>query len=102
MVGFAGLTLPTFGGLSGMEVEAIAALLEKGGLPGLLIVGLYLIYRFAPERKVQEPAQQLVEALNTLTKKVDALGDELGDLKDQTIDRLARVETEVKNIKERK
>ena len=28
--------------------------------------------------------------------------DELADLKDQSIDRLARVETEVKNLKERR
>ena len=85
-----------------MEIEAIASLLEKGGLPGLVIAGLYLLYRFGPDRKTEEPAAQLVQALNALTAKVDALGEDLGDLKDQTIDRLARVETEVKNLKERK
>jgi hypothetical protein len=30
------------------------------------------------------------------------LSEELAELREQTIDRLARVETEVKNIKERK
>ncbi len=78
-----------------MEIEAIARLLENGGLPGALIVGLYLIYRFAPDRKAQEPAAQLVEALENLS-------DELTKLREQTIDRLARLETEVKNLKERK
>ncbi len=85
-----------------MDANAIAVLLEKGGLPGLVIAAIVLIWRFAPDRKTPEPAAQVVEVLNSLNKKVDALGDDLSDLRDQTIDRLARVETEVKNIKERK
>ena len=78
-----------------MEIEAISALLEKGGLPGLVIAGILLAWRFAPDRQKPEPAAQMVEAL-------EALRDELADLREQTIDRLARVETEVKNLKERK
>lgn len=85
-----------------MDANAIAVLLEKGGIPGLVIAAIVLIWRFAPDRKTPEPAAQVVEVLNSLSKKVDALGDDLSDLRDQTIDRLARVETEVKNIKERK
>lgn len=85
-----------------MDANAIAVLLEKGGLPGLVIAAIVLIWRFAPDRKTPEPAAQVVEVLNSLNKKVDALGDDLSDLRDQTIDRLARVETEVKNLKERK
>lgn len=84
-----------------MEAE-LFRLLEPYGLPGILLGILYLVWRYAPDRKTPEPAQQVVEALKALTAKVDALGDDLGDLKDQTIDRLARVETEVKNLKERK
>lgn len=85
-----------------MDANTIAVLLEKGGLPGLVLVAIALVWRFAPDRKTPEPAAQVVEVLNALNKKVDALGEDLGDLKDQTIDRLARVETEVKNLKERK
>lgn len=77
------------------DVQTITLLLEKGGLPGLVLVGIYLVWRFAPDRKSPEPAQQVVTALNDLR-------DELADLREQTIDRLARVETEVKNLKERK
>ena len=88
-----------------MEAE-LFKVLEPWGLPGLLVAALIAIWRYAPDRKTPEPAQQVVEALNALraelTAKVDALGDDLGELKDQTIDRLARVETEVKNLKERK
>lgn len=78
-----------------MEIEAIAALLEKGGLPGLVIAGILLAWRFAPDRHKPAPETQMAEAL-------EALRDELVDLREQTIDRLARVETEVKNLKERK
>lgn len=85
-----------------MEAEALTKLLEMGGLPGLVIGILYFIWRYAPDRKTTEPAQQVADLLQGLTKKVDELGHDLGDLKDQTIDRLARVETEVKNLKERK
>ncbi len=78
-----------------MDANAIAVLLEKGGLPGLVVAAIILIWRFAPDRKTPEPAQQVVDALNDLR-------NELSELREQTIDRLARVETEVKNIKERK
>lgn len=77
------------------DANTIAVLLEKGGLPGIVLAAIYLIWRFAPDRKTPEPAQQVVEALNDLR-------DELAELREQTIDRLARVETEVKNLKERK
>lgn len=85
-----------------MEVDAIATLLERGGLPGLIVAALLLAWRFAPDRKAPEPAQQMVEALRALTEKVDALADDVAETREQTIDRLARVETEVKNLKERK
>lgn len=92
-----------------VEIDAISTLLEKGGLPGLVIAAIYLIWRFAPDRKTPEPAAQVVEGINLLAakmaqmeKKVDAIGDDLTGLSDQTIDRLARVETEVKNLKERR
>lgn len=84
------------------ETDAIVTLLEKGGLPGIVLTVIYLVWRFAPDRKTPEPAVQVVEAINSMNRKIDALGEDLGDLKDQTIDRLARVETEVKNLKERK
>lgn len=84
------------------DVTTLALLLEKGGLPGLVLAAIYLVWRFAPDRKTPEPAAQVVEAINSMNRKIDALGEDLGDLKDQTIDRLARVETEVKNLKERK
>ena len=77
------------------ETDAIVTLLEKGGLPGIVLTVIYLVWRFAPDRKTPEPAQQVVTALNDLR-------DELAELREQTIDRLARVETEVKNLKERK
>jgi hypothetical protein len=85
-----------------MDVNAIAVLLEKGGLPGLVVAAIILIWRFAPDRKTPEPAAQVVDAINAMNKKIDALSEELAELREQTIDRLARVETEVKNIKERK
>jgi hypothetical protein len=77
-----------------MDPTTIAVILERGGLPGFILIGLFLIWKYAPERKTPEPAQQVVDAVN-------ALRTELADLKAQTIDRLARVETEIKNIKER-
>ena len=92
-----------------VEIDAITTLLEKGGLPGLVIAVIYLIWRFAPDRKTPEPAAQMVEALNSLRgelrevkSEVAAIKHDVGELSDQTIDRLARVETEVKNLKERK
>ena len=84
-----------------MEAE-IFKLLEPYGVPGLVIAAIIVAYRFAPDRKTPEPAAQVVDAINAMNRKIDALGEDLGDLKDQTIDRLARVETEVKNLKERK
>ncbi len=85
-----------------MEFDAIGTLLDRGGLPGLIVAALLLAWRFSPDRKAHEPAQQMVEALRALTEKVDALADDVAETREQTIDRLARVETEVKNIKERK
>jgi hypothetical protein len=85
-----------------MDVNAIAVLLDKGGLPGLVVAAIILIWRFAPDRKTPEPAAQVVDAINAMNKKIDALSEELAELREKTIDRLARVETEVKNIKERK
>jgi hypothetical protein len=85
-----------------MDVNAISVLLEKGGLPGLVVAVIILIWWVAPDRKTPEPAAQVVDAINAMNKKIDALSEELAELREQTIDRLARVETEVKNIKERK
>lgn len=85
-----------------VEIDAITTLLEKGGLPGLVIAAIYLIWRFAPDRKTPEPAAQVVDALNELKRDIAAIKHDVGELSDQTIDRLARVETEVKNLKERR
>jgi hypothetical protein len=85
-----------------VEIDAITTLLEKGGLPGLVIAAIYLIWRFAPDRKTPEPAAQMVDALNELKRDIAAIKHDVGELSDQTIDRLARVETEVKNLKERR
>lgn len=85
-----------------IEIDAITTLLEKGGLPGLVIAAIYLIWRFAPDRKTPEPAAQVVDALNELKRDIAAIKHDVGELSDQTIDRLARVETEVKNLKERR
>jgi hypothetical protein len=88
-----------------MEAE-LFKMLEPLGLPGAIIGGLYLIYRIAPDRKTQEPAAQVVDALNALraelTAKIDGLGDDLVEMRVETVQRLASVETEVKNLKERK
>ena len=84
------------------DINAITTLLEKGGLPGLVIAAIYLIWRFAPDRKTPEPAAQMVDALNELKRDIAAIKHDVGELSDQTIDRLARVETEVKNLKERR
>lgn len=91
------------------DAQLITTLLEKGGLPGLVLILIILAYRFAPDRKTPEPAAQVVDGINLLAakmaqmeKKVDAIGGDLTELSDQTIDRLARVETEVKNLKERR
>lgn len=86
-----------------MDINAIARLVEGAGtLPAIILVSLLLIYRYAPERKSETPEAQMAKALELLAQKVDANGEALADLKDQTIDRLARVETEVKNLKERR
>jgi hypothetical protein len=85
-----------------VEIDAITTLLEKGGLPGLVVAAIYLIWRFAPDRKTPEPAAQVVDALNELKRDIAAIKHDVGELSDQTIDRLARVETEVKNLKERR
>lgn len=78
------------------EITGFEHLVEKYGLPGLVIgILIWLLIRFTEARKSEAPEVQMTNALKELANKLDALRDEVTD-------RMARVETEVKNLKERK
>ncbi len=77
------------------EIPGMDALLEKYGLPGL-VIGLlaWLLVKFTGNRAAEAPEAQMTRALRELSEKLD-------DLKSEVTDRMARVETEVKNLKEK-
>jgi uncharacterized membrane-anchored protein YhcB (DUF1043 family) len=85
------------------EVTALEYLVEKYGLPGL-VIGLltFLLIKFASARKAETPEAQMAAALTGVTAELSEFRKEIAEQRTEMTDRFARLETEVKNMKERK
>ena len=76
--------------------DVLAAFIDKFGLPGVVLLVLaWAIYRFGAT-----PSQPMASAETPTSAALEKLSGKIDAMKEEMIDRLARVETNVENLKQ--